>query len=309
MTNQLPLISVVMATYNGERFLAEQIDSILRQTYRRIEIIAIDDASTDGTLKILSEYARLFPQLTVVQNEQNLGYVRNFEKGMLLAHGELIALSDQDDIWLPEKLSSLYNNLGNHEIIYSNSELIEESGASLHRKMSDIRNQISYDDCLMYTVGAWAPGHAMLFRADLVKRCIPFPTIVTHDFWLGFVAACKGVIKHIDIPLVKYRQHNANTIGANTHAKNAGTKKTSKAEKQQLLRKRMQLLYEKCPPENVQQKKVLHDLHLSYYDLTFKNNWARMSIFLQYRKKMLAYKKKSDFMQVLFCLKTFFKLV
>ncbi|ULQ51461.1 glycosyltransferase family 2 protein [Flavihumibacter fluvii] len=309
MTNQLPLISVVMATYNGERFLAEQIDSILRQTYPTIEIIAIDDGSTDGTLTMLQEYASRFPQLTVVRNERNLGYVRNFEKGMLLAHGDLIALSDQDDIWLPEKLSTLYEHLGNHEIIYSNSELVDESGLSLHRKMSDIRNQISYDDCLMYTVGAWAPGHAMLFRSSLVQRCLPFPTIVTHDFWLGFVAACKGAIKYLDIPLVKYRQHNANAIGANTQAKRAGSTKTGKAEKQQILRQRMQLLYEKCPAENIQQKKVLHDLHLSYQDHSFKNNWSRMSIFLQYRKKMLAYKKKSDFMQVLFCLKTFFKIV
>jgi glycosyltransferase involved in cell wall biosynthesis len=309
MTNQVPLISVVMATYNGERFLAQQLDSILQQTYGHIEIIAVDDVSTDNTLHILQEYAKAYPQLSVYSNEQNLGYVKNFEKGLLLAKGDFIALSDQDDIWEKEKLTVLFQQIGNNNIIYSNSLLIDDKGNSLGLKMSDIRNQINYNDCLMYTVGAWAPGHAMLLKADLVKKAVPFPAIVTQDFWLGFVACCHGTIQYCAESLVQYRQHNNNAIGANTHVKKPGHQKKKKAEKHQLLRQRMLLLYEKCPQEKTLQKKLLHDLHQSYADFSFKNNWRRMGLFLRHREKMLAYKKKSELMKLLFCVKTFFKLV
>ena len=203
-----------MTSYNGERFIREQLDSILQQTYPNIEVIVVDDCSTDGTVAIVEPYIEKYPVIKLVRNEINLGYIRNFEKGMLLAAGDYIALSDQDDIWLKDKLTILMASIGSNEIIYSNSGLVDENGNSLHRKMSDIRNQIGYSDCLMYAIGAWAPGHAMLFKKELVQRCVPFPSIVTHDFWLGFVATCKGPIKYLDTPLVLYRQHITNAIGA-----------------------------------------------------------------------------------------------
>ncbi|MDE3253982.1 MAG: glycosyltransferase family 2 protein, partial [Bacteroidota bacterium] len=199
-----------MATYNGSRFLAEQLDSILAQTYRPIELVVVDDNSTDNTWAVLERYASKFPDIRIEQNRETLGYIKNFEKGMLLAKGDLIALSDQDDRWHPEKLSLLYEALGNQELIYSNSELMDENGVSLGKKMSDIRNQISYTDCLMYVIGAWAPGHAMLFKKDLFERCRPFPDLVTHDFWLGFVAACKSPVLYYPGSLVYYRQHTQN---------------------------------------------------------------------------------------------------
>lgn len=246
-----------MTSYNGERFIREQLDSILQQTYPNIEVIVVDDCSTDGTVAIVEPYIEKYPVIKLVRNEINLGYIRNFEKGMLLAAGDYIALSDQDDIWLKDKLTILMASIGSNEIIYSNSELVDENGNSLHRKMSDIRNQIGYSDCLMYAIGAWAPGHAMLFKKELVQRCVPFPSIVTHDFWLGFVATCKGPIKYLDTPLVLYRQHITNAIGAVKVANAVKLKKEKRTREQklQLIRNRMELLYRKCPDETVAQKK------------------------------------------------------
>ena len=249
-------ISVVLATYNGAPFLRMQMDSILAQSLPPMEIIVVDDGSTDSTISMLKEYASIYSSIKIILNESNIGYIRNFEKGMLLATGNLIALSDQDDIWAPEKLERLYENIGTHLIIYSNSELIDEHGLSLHKKMSDIKNQIGYDNCLMYTIGAWAPGHTFLFRKELVERCIPFPAIVTHDFWLGFVGTCYSPIKYLPESLVLYRQHSFNAIGANTHAKKLHQIKPTKLELQEKSKQRMQLLYEKCPLELVEQKKV-----------------------------------------------------
>jgi glycosyltransferase involved in cell wall biosynthesis len=301
-------ISVVVATYNGAPFLRKQLDSILNQSLPPKEIIVVDDCSTDGTIAILNEYASTYAIFKFISNETNIGYIRNFEKGMQLAKGELIALSDQDDIWLPEKLEKLYENIGDHLIIYSNSELIDEHGLSLHKKMSDIRNQIGYDNCLMYTIGAWAPGHTFLFKKELVNHCIPFPRLVTHDFWLGFVATCYSPIKYLPETLVLYRQHTFNAIGANTHAKKVNQVRPTKLELQDKSKQRMQLLYEKCPSTLVEQKQVLKTISESYQSYSLKNNFKRMLVFLKYRHLILAYKKKSELMKILFCVKMFFKI-
>lgn len=301
-------ISVVMATYNGEHFLRKQMDSILGQTLTPKEIIVVDDCSTDGTLVILNEYAAANDSIKIMINETNLGYVRNFEKGMIHAKGALIALSDQDDIWKTDKLEKLYNNIGDHFLIYSDSELIDENDHSLHKKMSDIKNQISYDNCLMYTIGAWAPGHTFLFKKELIDRCVPFPTIVTHDFWLGFVATCYSPIQYLSEPLVLYRQHTFNAIGANTQAKKLNQVKPTKEALEDKSRERMRLLFEKCPASLFEQKRVLGIILETYQSYSLKNNFKRMLIFLQYRNIILAYKRKSVLMKILFCIKMFFKI-
>ena len=94
-----PLVSIAICTYNGERFLKKQIDSLLNQGYSNIEIIAVDDRSTDRTWDMLQEYAQKDKRVQTYQNEKNLGYARNFEKAITLCKGDFIALADQDDIW------------------------------------------------------------------------------------------------------------------------------------------------------------------------------------------------------------------
>lgn len=300
-----PDISVVIATYNGERYLKQQLDSILSQTILPKEIILVDDGSTDTTVAILREYA-VDERFLLLLNEQNIGYIRSFEKGMLHATCSLIALSDQDDIWLPHKLETLLANMQSNIAVYSDSMLVDENGIATGKKMSDIKNQLSYNNCLMYTIGAWAPGHAMLFRKELVAQCRPFPTIVTHDFWLGFVAACHGGIMYVNEVLVKYRQHSTNAIGANTQP--AKKQKPSVATRIKVARQRMRLLYEKCPASLTEPKKVLQVLVITYQRNDLGSRWKRMITFLRYREIILAYKKKSAFMRILFCIKMFFKI-
>lgn len=306
--NTLPLISVVLATYNGEQFIEKQLDSILAQTYSNIEIIIVDDCSSDNTQAIVHKYASQNNCIYLYPNEQNIGYVKNFEKGMLLAKGDFIAPSDQDDIWHLEKLTTLYNQIESHEIIYSNSELIDAEGELLDKKMSDLRRQRGYDDCLMYAIGSWAPGHAMLIRKALVVRAAPFPVVMSHDLWLGFVATCKGAIKYLDTPLVYYRQHAANVFGAVKVAESIKKKKISKADELAKIRLRMSLMYEKCPNNHIPNKKVLYQLNQSYQSFSLRNNFRRMFIFFKYRDKILAYKNKSSFGRWLFCFKIFIKI-
>ena len=308
MADRAPDISVVVATFNGERFLREQLDSILAQTIPPAEIVVVDDGSADGTMAILEAYASADPRFRIHRNEANLGYVRNFERGMRLATSGLVALSDQDDVWLPHKLATLCSRLGDGLIVYSDSELVDERGRRLGRRMSDLKNQIGYDSCLMYAVGAWAPGHTMLFRRELVERCLPFPTLVTHDYWLGFVATCHGAIRYVDEPLVLYRQHPGNVIGADTRARKAGRTRRTRAERRERIRGRMRLLYERCPAGKGREKEVYRLLDESYRSFSLRHDWMRMVTFLRNRHLILAYKRKSAPMKVLFCLKMFFAI-
>jgi len=306
MENNNPTVAVVVATYNGATYLPAQLESIVQQTYKPSQIIIIDDASSDDTLLVANNFAAHHPEVMVIQNETRLGYIKNFEKGMLFANAHYIALSDQDDIWMPNKLAVLISAIGNQMLAYSDSELIDADGHLLNQKMSSIKNQLDYHTPLMYTVGAWAPGHAMLFKKELVEKAVPFPTLVTHDFWLGFVATCYSTIVYVNEPLVHYRQHTQNAIGANT-TKNK-TASLTIAQKKQKARARMELLYQKVKETGHAHAAVFEKIDNSYQSFSVVNNCNRAKLFFDYRNLILAYKKKSALLKVLFAVKMFFKI-
>ena len=306
MENKNPTVAVVVATYNGATYLRAQLESIVEQTYKPSQIIIVDDASSDDTITIVHAFAALYSEVMVVQNETRLGYIKNFEKGMLLANANYIALSDQDDIWMPHKLETLLANIGDQMLAYSDSELIDADGHSLHKKMSAIKNQLAYHTPLMYAIGAWAPGHAMLFKKELIDKAVPFPALVTHDFWLGFVATCYSRVVYVNEPLVHYRQHTQNAIGADT-TKNK-TASLTMAQKKQKARARMELLYNKVKEAGHADSIVFDKINDSYSSFSLSNNFKRAKLFYDYRNLMLAYKKKSALLKVLFAAKMFFKI-
>ena len=137
-------VAVVVATYNGATYLLAQLESIALQTHKPAQIIIVDDASSDDTVRIANNFAIEHPNVLVVQNETRLGYIKNFEKGMLLATASYVALSDQDDIWVPHKLETLLANIGGQMLAYSDSELIDAEGQLLNQKMSTIKNDLVY---------------------------------------------------------------------------------------------------------------------------------------------------------------------
>src|SRR5690606_18169426 len=102
---------IALCTYNGGKYLIEQLDSLVKQDYPNIEIIIVDDCSKDTTLSILNSYSLHYPNIKIHVNENNLGYKKNFEKAIQLCNGEYIALSDQDDIWKLDKISKLINSI------------------------------------------------------------------------------------------------------------------------------------------------------------------------------------------------------
>lgn len=304
-----PLISIVITTYNGEKFLKQQLDSLVAQDYPQIEIIAVDDCSTDQTFKVLQDYATKYPFFKAYLNEKNLGLNKNFEKGLLLAQGEYIAISDQDDIWKKEKISTLIQEIGNYTMVYHDSELIDSNGSALNKKLSEINQLGDFNTCLNFTIATRVPGHTMLFRKELVAKCIPFPKPILYDHWMAFVASCDTAIKFVPQALVSYRQHANNTFGADfVKRPNQSKKKKQPVDKNWLAKERLQLLYHKCPSTLTKEKNVLAKLLASYESLSLKNNFRRMILFFKYNHLFLAHKKYGQFRKWLYCLKAFFKM-
>lgn len=306
-----PLISVVMATYNGAEYLSAQLDSLLAQTYPNIEIVICDDASSDGTSLLLASYAAIHSNIRVYHNKENLGYIRNFERAITLSSGSLVALCDQDDYWYPEKLAAQYALLGNAALVYCDSRICEADLTPTGELVSTISNCLPYDSCLQQAVFCRIYGNTMLFKKSLLQGALPFPAIIPHDWWIAFIAAGKGGINFCNQVLVDYRQHANNLIGAATGKSRpltAEEKKEAAAKEVIAIRERMQLFYNTCSPENVFEKKALAELNSSYRDFSLANNFSRMLCFFKYRKWLLAVKKRSVIRNWLFCLKMFVKI-
>ena len=207
------LVSIVMATYNGEKYIQQQLDSIINQTYRNLEIVICDDMSKDKTIAIIKEYQKKDSRIKLYINETNLGFKRNFEKAILLSRGDFIALSDQDDIWHYDKIKVLVANLGKYSLIHSACSLIDENAkeiSPLWMKPDDL--QYSFEKLIF---GTTITGCTALFRKELLKDFFPIPSGEKyHDWWLGLLATKLNGIVYCDKVLVKYRQHESQDTGA-----------------------------------------------------------------------------------------------
>lgn len=201
-----PLITVVLCTYNGAKYLATQLDSILSQTYTPIELVISDDASTDDTRQVLQRYENI-PGISIYYNEKNIGLAKNFDLASKQAKGEFIAYSDQDDIWVENKIEQLHKAIDNKLLVYSDSELIDENGSKLGKKLSDIRHMYTGEDSRGFIFSNVVWGHGMLIKKELLQVSRPFPANVHHDVWLTFKAITHGGITYLDEVLTKYRQH------------------------------------------------------------------------------------------------------
>ncbi|MCX7680010.1 MAG: glycosyltransferase family 2 protein [Spirochaetes bacterium] len=208
-----PRVSIAMATYNGEKYLREQLDSLYNQTYKNIEVVVCDDCSHDGTAEILEEYRKRHG-LQYYVNQKRVGFVKNFEYAISRCNGDYIALCDQDDVWLPHKIERLVEAINGHMLVCSDLYLIngkEEPITDSLFKYTKIKffadNQFDY---LVHS--NFAIGCTMLFRKELKEYFLPFPEgIPYHDWWIAVVAAIKGKIGFYREPLVLYRYHGNNS--------------------------------------------------------------------------------------------------
>ena len=210
-------ISVALTTYNGQYHIKEQLYSILNQTLTPYEIVICDDNSTDDTVIIIENIAKSYNQIKLFVNKQNLGINFNFQKAISLCNGEYIALSDQDDIWAPEKLMIQLASILEFEDIngrallsaHDFSVISSEGKLQLNSIYKHRILGIKPNNTLLFANNYW--GCTMMFNKALKKLILPFPSeIHTHDHWITLNAFCFGQIIQIEETLIKYRRHGKN---------------------------------------------------------------------------------------------------
>ncbi|MDY0268944.1 glycosyltransferase family 2 protein [Trichloromonas sp.] len=214
----LDRVSISLATYNGAEFLPEQLASYIDQTRRPDELVVCDDCSTDGTVGIVKDFARSAPfAVRIYENSFNQGYVRNFSRALSLCTGDVVFLSDQDDVWHRDKIAKMLAyfdanpevQLLIHDVLFCRKDL-SSIGQTKIERMTGV-----YDLQTQYVVGM-----ATAIRASFLRICLPVPDEdgLTHDLWLHRCAVAvnrKGVVHDV---LAFYRRHGAN---ATTHALNS----------------------------------------------------------------------------------------
>lgn len=205
-------VSVVICTYNGSKFLDEQIRSILNQDYPVYEMIITDDLSTDDTWQKLEHWQKKNPIIKIFRNEVNLGYNKNFEKAIQLATGDLIALSDQDDIWLPQKISTLVDKFSNEGTTLAHCRSVKLENGRLRFKSASLHNHFAGNDTRKLFMFNQINGHNIMFKKELVNKVVPIPVEMMYDWWIAVMATCYGSIASVDEYLVHHRIHSENSF-------------------------------------------------------------------------------------------------
>lgn len=216
-------ISVAMATYNGEKYLSEQLTSINEQTKLPLELVVCDDGSSDNTLSILHEFKKKanFP-VKIHENRVNLGYTENFFKAANLCTGDWIAFSDQDDIWKPEKIEVVNNNISDDSLLVIHSaDLVDKDLNYLGDRCPNIKKN---NKCRALKNKVWwtPAGFTQCFSSEILKK---FPhserptdynnstTHQAHDQWVYFIANSFSNIIYIKDSLALYRRHDSTVTG------------------------------------------------------------------------------------------------
>lgn len=218
-------VSVALCTFNGERFLPQQLESIAAQHRPPDELVVCDDRSSDRTVEIVDSFRRTAPfpvQLHV--NDQRLGSAKNFERAISRCHGSLVALCDQDDVWHPDKLLEQERTLRSRRLVavFTDGDVVgsnlEPLGYTLwssarfgRRERRQLLSGRAHEVLVKRDVVC---GATLMFDARFCGAMLPIPAGWHHDGWIALIAAALGGLRVIDRPLVRYRHHGSNQVGA-----------------------------------------------------------------------------------------------
>ncbi|MDF2543976.1 MAG: hypothetical protein K0S47_3694 [Herbinix sp.] len=220
-------ITIVMASYNGEHYIRDQIDSIIASTYQDFDLFIYDDGSKDTSLDILGEYVRNYPdKIHVTQNKVNLGVTRNFLEGIRNSTSDYVMLCDQDDVWKKDKISVTLRRLSKMEeqygkelpcAVFTDAEVVNQDLKTLHASFFEASHldphKTDLNHLLMENkfIGCTVMINAAL--RDILKSK-PLPkSAKLHDGWIGLMAASFGEISFINTATLLYRQHGGNVVG------------------------------------------------------------------------------------------------
>ena len=215
-------IDILLATYNGSKYLHEQLDSILSQSYGNINVIIRDDGSSDNTVMIIKEYEEKDNRVKLLSDSLgNLGFVRNFEELMKNSTSKYLMFSDQDDIWYNNKVETSYKRIKAIEeingrscpvLVHTNSKIMNYETRTKSLFISDYAKNTSFENSFF---NFFVQGSTMLINESLKREALPFSKeVYLHDRYLHLIAEFIGIRAYIDIPTMDYRQHSNNEIGS-----------------------------------------------------------------------------------------------
>lgn len=216
-------IDILMATYNGEKYIKEQIDSILNQTYQNIRLIISDDCSKDNTPEILKEYEQKDKRIKLYIQEQNLGVVKNIGFLLQQVENKYYMLSDQDDVWLPEKVEKSLETLiqNNADLVFGDLEVVDQNLKTMYPSFGDFMllnkkiNKYINSNKLNYIYNC-VTGCTILAKKETIQKILPLPKnskYLIHDHWIGLMASIYGKVAYMPEKYIKYRQHGNNQVG------------------------------------------------------------------------------------------------
>lgn len=245
-------VSIALCTYNGEKFLSKQLYSFLRQTRLPDELIICDDLSSDTTSDIINNFAQIAPfPVQLYVNDRNLGSTKNFEKAISLCTGELIYLSDQDDVWRPEKIETIEAEFRKNPkvgLVFTNAEMVDENLRPRNERLwshtfpeRERKKALTAEFYKTLLNGNAVTGATAAFSSRFVKDFLPIPTHMPnmiHDGWIALVISVFAEIAFLDKPLIKYRQHSAQQLGGSD---TNGTRKERLSKAIKLLRNQKML--------------------------------------------------------------------
>lgn len=218
-------IDILLATYNGEKYLKEQLDSILAQTYSNFRLLISDDKSSDTTIDLLQEYAKKDERIILFLQEKNLGSTKNFEFLLSKVISPYYMFSDQDDIWLDTKVEKTYQKLieENADLVFTDLEVINDKGekiASSFNQLKKLDRKIKrYHDFRLEYLYNVITGCTMLSKSMYIQEILPLPENkdILHDYWIGLLLSLSGKICYLEEATIRYRQHEKNQVGASRY--------------------------------------------------------------------------------------------
>lgn len=221
-----PRVSIALCTFNGARYLEPQLESIAGQTRLPDELIIADDGSSDDTLAVLSRWSAEHPQLAVrvLPPTTHLGVTANFERAIAATSGDIIVLSDQDDVWSPARIENAVAALGGQPFgaLHTDAELIDGDGHRLGETLFGRLGMTAHERSALLTSDLFstylrrnlATGATMAFTRSVWEMARPLPSTWVHDEWIAMIAASCDGLRCLEEPAIQYRIHGANVIGA-----------------------------------------------------------------------------------------------
>lgn len=221
------MISVCIATYNGEKYIKEQLDSILSQLNINDEIILSDDHSTDRTLDLIRKIED--PRIKIFINTNQKGYSKNFENAISHASGDIIFICDQDDVWMKNKVDIMSKALVNATFAMHNASIVDENlnliNAFSHFDLYNVERGFFKNFLKTRYIGA-----CMAFKKEILQKALPFPEnqkLCAYDYWLTLIAEYYYKVELVPESLIKYRRHGNNASTGGVKSRNSFGKKIS----------------------------------------------------------------------------------